>query len=183
MSNEQTELSIDEPVKAGAIFSPDKKYRYLLWRIWNNNLPKCGFIMLNPSKADAYILDPTVSRCIGFAKQWGYGSLFVCNIFALRSTDPQELYKVDDPVGPDNDSTLLDLMKKTDFVITAWGNHGTYMDRGNTVLLTILPEYSEKMAYLGVSNHWQPLHPLYLSKDVLPVKYKVDKNKKEGLTW
>lgn len=183
MNTKQAVLSMDEPLKSGALFSPDKKYRYLLWRIWRTTLPKCGFVMLNPSTADAYVLDPTVKRCMDFAKQWGYGSLFVCNIFALKSTDPKELYKADDPVGPRNDSTLLDLMKMSDLVITAWGNHGAYRDRGHTVLHTFLPDYSKKMAHLGLSKSLQPLHPLYLSRDVVPIKYHVRRTGDGVLEW
>src|SRR3546814_16904510 len=65
-----------------------------LWRIWDDTKPQCMFIMLNPSTADADLDDPTIRRCIGFAKSWGYGGLQVCNLFAYRSTEPRELLKV-----------------------------------------------------------------------------------------
>ena len=183
MSDGQTELSIDEPIKAGAVFSHDKKYRYKLWRIWDIRLPRCGFIMLNPSKADAFILDATVKRCIGFAKRWGHGSLIVGNIFALKSTDPKELYKSSYPVGPDNDAALLDIVQTTDLVITAWGNHGKYRERGDIVLRTLLPSYSEKMAHIGHSKEGEPLHPLYLHRKARPIKYQVRRSEKGALEW
>jgi hypothetical protein len=32
-------------------------------------LPRLGFIMLNPSTADAAVNDQTIRKCIGFAKR------------------------------------------------------------------------------------------------------------------
>lgn len=86
----------------GAELSEDGLYRYRLWRAWDKQLPCMIWIMLNPSTADAAKDDATVRRCIGFAKQWGYGGIMVINLFALRSTDPKQLIESADPVGPDN---------------------------------------------------------------------------------
>jgi len=86
-------------MQKGAVVDKTELYRYSLWREWNIDAPKLVFIMLNPSKADAYIDDPTLRRCIGFAKSWGFGSLTVINLFAYRSTKPSELRQVNDPVG------------------------------------------------------------------------------------
>ena len=79
-------------VPAGAVFSDDMVYRYRLWRTWDPDLPTCLFIMLNPSTADHEQNDPTIRRCLDFAKQWGYGQLLVGNLFALRATDPARTY-------------------------------------------------------------------------------------------
>ena len=57
------------------------------------------FVCLNPSTADEVRDDPTVRRCLGYAKRWGFSRLVVCNIFALRSTDPKALYEHPDPSG------------------------------------------------------------------------------------
>ena len=78
-------------MRKGAIISKDKKHRYRLWRIWDDSLPKALFIMLNPSTADVMLDDPTIRRCIGFAKSWGYGGIYVGNIFSLRSSNPKDL--------------------------------------------------------------------------------------------
>ena len=96
---EQSKLFESQEQKAGAEFSKDRKYRYRLWREWNKTKPAVLFVMLNPSTADELVLDSTVSRCLSFAKEWGYGRLEVANLFALRATDPKELNKVEDPVG------------------------------------------------------------------------------------
>ena len=76
-----------------AEFSPDKVYRYELWRIWDEALPVCMFIGLNPSTADETVDDPTIRRCINFAKEWGYGQLVMTNLFAFRATKPAEMMR------------------------------------------------------------------------------------------
>ena len=82
----------------GAKFSPCKKYRLQLWRIWDDKLPKIMFIMLNPSYADAHHDDPTIRRCINFAKNWGYGGFYVGNIYPLISTKPKLLLQSFQPI-------------------------------------------------------------------------------------
>lgn len=96
------------PETTGAVFSPCRTYRYGLWRIWNPGAPLLAFIMLNPSTADDVVNDPTVERCVRRAVSMGYGGLRVANIFALRSTDPTQLYVSVDPIGPDNDTAIIE---------------------------------------------------------------------------
>ena len=85
-----------------AVISKCSKYRYSLSRQWNKEKEKVLFIMLNPSKADDKIDDPTVRRCISFAKNWGFGGLMIGNLFAYRTTYPKELFKTKNPKGKDN---------------------------------------------------------------------------------
>ena len=113
--------------------------------------------MLNPSKADSRILDATVRRCIDYAKRWGYRTLEVGNIFALKSTDPALLYSEIDPVGPENDQAIRDIYAKADLTIAAWGTHGIYLNRGNEVL-KLIPEAK----CLVQTKEGQPGHPLSL---------------------
>lgn len=82
--------------EATATFSPDRTYRYALTRRWRADLPVAAFLMLNPSTADAFVLDPTVRRCIGFARAWNTGGVLVLNLFGLRASNPSALY--DHPV-------------------------------------------------------------------------------------
>lgn len=93
-------------MKKGAVIDKTGLYRYSLWREWDIDKSKIVFIMLNPSKADASIDDPTLRRCISFAKFWDYGSLIVVNLFAFRTASPLELKKVDNPIGKQNDRHL-----------------------------------------------------------------------------
>lgn len=127
------------------------------------------FVCLNPSTADETQNDPTVRRCISFAKRWGYTQLVVCNIFALCSTDPDALYGHDDPVGPENDRYLVEHAQWADFIVCAWGNHGDLRDRGKSVA-SELAAWDEIHA-LGFTGRGQPKHPLYLPSLTRPVKW------------
>ncbi|MEH6402829.1 MAG: DUF1643 domain-containing protein, partial [Sneathiella sp.] len=85
--------------ESGAEFSDCNKYRYSLWRRWDAG-PTVSFLMLNPSTADGSSNDPTVERCHRRAVAMGFGALEVINIFGFRATDPKDLKKAKDPVGP-----------------------------------------------------------------------------------
>src|SRR4051812_26865304 len=90
------------PLEQNAVISACGRYRYLLTRQVGPGPRAATFIMLNPSTADATKDDPTIRRCIGFARQWGCGRLSVLNLFAFRATDPAAMKRADDPVGPEN---------------------------------------------------------------------------------
>lgn len=147
------------------------KYRYTLTRIWDEGKPKVMFVMLNPSTADADVNDPTIRRCIGFAKSWGYGGLYVCNIFAFRSTDPKKLLEVGNPFGDENLWHTKRLSDKVEVIVCAWGN--------KPVLKKILKDFeayrllefaANKLHYLSMSKQGIPKHPLYLKSNLLPIK-------------
>lgn len=147
-----------------ADFSPCGVYRYTLRRQWLIGEGTVLWVMLNPSTADASQDDPTIRRCIGFSKAWGYQGLTVANIFALRSTDPKKLLAIDDPIGPDNDTWLERLVSKGhDRVVAAWGARGG--ERGLQVA-ELLSRHAD-VHCLGITKGGQPRHPLYLSKDAL----------------
>ena len=149
----------------GAIFSDDvvKTYRYQLWRIWDDNKDKVAIVGLNPSIADENIDDPTITRCINFVKNWGYGGFYMVNLFAFRSTDPRNLSQEQDPIGPDNDKHLKSIFNSVDKVICAWGNGGTLNNRSQQVLKLIREPYCLKKNSIG-----EPAHPLRLQKDIKP---------------
>ena len=126
----------------------------------------CMFVGLNPSTADETKNDPTVRRCIGYAKDWGYGGLFMTNIFAYRSTDPHALLALDDPVGEDNDNALLKCYRESDIAIAAWGIHGVLQER-DIAVMKLLP----KLHYLKLTQSGQPGHPLYLPKNLKPIPW------------
>ena len=106
-------------MKKHAVISQDNKYRYQLSRIWDNEKPTVLFIMLNPSTADADADDPTIRRVVNFAKSWGYGGVFVGNLYAFRSTDPKGLKHTEDPVGEENIAHVQTLIGLTDKVVYA----------------------------------------------------------------
>ena len=99
-------------MQSGAVIRGN--YRYLLWREWDSDRKIVSFIMLNPSRADAEINDPTITRCINFAKSWGYGRLEVVNLFAYRTSHPSLLKQTAEPIGRDNDRYILESVEKSD---------------------------------------------------------------------
>jgi hypothetical protein len=152
---------------SGARFSPCRRYRYLLWRQWDETAPPATFVMLNPSTADEVDNDPTVERCQRRALQMGYGGLRVANIFALRSTDPAALYTDADPVGPDNDQAILEAAQGAGIVICAWGTHGNLLQRGAAVT-DLLTRAGARPHYLQRNQDGTPKHPLYVAYSIEP---------------
>lgn len=150
----------------GAELSPCRRYRYALWRIWDESKPAVMFIGLNPSTADETTDDPTLIRCINFAKSWGYGGVYTANLFAYRATQPKELLKRKRVVGKDNNDWLQTLANKSDIIIAAWGNDGKYQNRAQRVKELIRP-----LHYLKMNKSGEPAHPLYLKADLKPILF------------
>jgi len=154
--------SAGAPMERAALLSVDGRYRYWLTRRWAPG-PPVTFVMLNPSTADDTTDDPTIRRCIGFTRRWGYGALRVVNLYAYRTTHPTELATVTDPVGPDNDHWLTTTATTAHTfaapIIAAWGAHPMATHRANTVLA--LPGMHRLQA-LGRTRTGAPHHPLYL---------------------
>ncbi len=153
-------------VNKNATFSDCRKYRYGLSRTWNGKKKTILFIGLNPSTANEKIDDPTIRRCINYAQNWGYGSLLMVNLFAYRATMPSELKNVKNPIGNDNDLQIIELSKKADIAVAAWGNEGTLLNRDKEVK-KILPN----LMCLKINKSGQPSHPLYQKKDLKLIKY------------
>lgn len=158
----------------GAIFSPDRLYRYSLWRLWEPSKGHVVFIGLNPSTADENLNDPTIRRCITFAKDWGYGGLYMLNLFGFRSTDPKALKRMldagQDPVGLGNDINITSSCGSADLVVAAWGNLGALQQRGWAVLKD-LQRQGIKAFTLGLTKEGTPRHPLYIAKGQKPLTY------------
>lgn len=153
--------------RRGAQFSDDREFRYRLWRTWDANQPTLAFIMLNPSTADETSLDPTCRRCKGYAQEWGFGSLVVGNIFALRATDPDELYDHSSPVGPENDEALRSIVGDAHMTVAAWGHHGDLQERGREVCELL----SAELHALDTTQDGHPVHPLYQPADAEPERF------------
>jgi len=145
---------------SGAVISEDGRYRYSLWRSWDRSVEPLTFVMLNPSTADALADDPTIRRCVRFARDHSFGGMRVLNLYAYRATNPRDMFRAVDPVGPENDSHFGDLGATTQ-VIAAWGAHAR-PDRVRQVLRIL----EGKPVYcLGVTQAGAPRHPLYVRAD------------------
>lgn len=165
---------------ATATFNVSRTHRYRLSRVWDERRPRLNFLMLNPSTADAFVVDPTVRRCLGFARLWGYGSLEVTNVFALRATDPRELRLNDDPVGAGNDDAILAAAHCADLVICAWGVHAAYLGREREVL-DLLADARERVSTLTRTKDGHPGHPLYVAANTEPLHWDYEAHAAEVL--
>jgi hypothetical protein len=152
---------------ATATFDGTGQYRFRLSRVWDETAGRCVFVMLNPSTADAFRLDATVTRCARFARDWGFGALEVANVFALRSTDPKGLYRHPDPVGDGNDDAIVAAAQSADLVVAAWGVHAALGGRGDGVR-ALLDDAGVELRCLRLTKDGHPGHPLYVPSDRVP---------------
>lgn len=163
-ANHVPALPLEYVPPRNAVISNCGLYRYWLLRVWDDN-PRKNFIlwvMLNPSTADATQDDPTIRRCVGFSKAWGFDGLLVCNLYAFRATKPAELWKTTDPIGPENDFHLSSGGNCSKKIVIAWGRNGASARRAE--VLRILRKYNA-VHCLGKTNDGSPRHPLYVKGD------------------
>jgi hypothetical protein len=161
---------------SNAILDPSGTYRYWLFRSWDKSLPHVCFCMLNPSTADATCDDPTIRRCIGFAKAWGCGSLSVVNLFAYRATSPKELKLVPDPIGLYNYHFIQQTSHHASMTVAAWGVHGNQLHQGQVVLPML-----KNPVCLGLTSAGHPKHPLYVLQDTPLMSYTAVAFAKQGV--
>jgi hypothetical protein len=122
------------------------------------------FIGLNPSTADETVDDPTIRRCLSFAKAWGYDGMSMANLFAFRATDPAVMLSEPEPIGSENDTYLLNMARRAGIVIAAWGTQGGHLGRDASVRKMI-----PNLHYLRLTKDGHPGHPLYLPGDLEPM--------------
>lgn len=179
-------------------FSPCKRYRFTLWRrtgidrnwfpsecIHGYDLcPDCDkdaslqgrarefvqFVCLNPSTATDTIDDPTVRRCVGFARIWGFGGFCMTNLFAFRSTDAANMKRQIDPVGAGNNAAIVKVAEKAGMIVCAWGQHGSHNERA-TIVRALLKEVAPKKLHALRITTGEPWHPLYLPAKTEPFAY------------
>ena len=153
-----------------AEFSPGRNWRYRLVRVWDSKRPRLAWVILNGSDADEHHNDPTVRRCISFARAWGYGGVDIANLYGLVSKNPGALRRHSDPVGPDNDRHLAAVCSENDLTVLAWGPDAC-ADRVHAVtqmLRRLIGSHGGSLAVLGWTQGEQPLHPLLAPKDATP---------------
>lgn len=159
-------------MKREAIFSKDRKYRYSIERVWDSTRKSVVFICLNPSTADEYEEDQTLTRCINFSRDWGYGSVEVVNLFAFKATDPTDLKSSLHPVGTENDRYIEEAVEGADLVVAAWGEHGKYRRRNREVLY-LIRKLDKEIYCLEVLKCKEPKHPSRARADLKPIPYKL----------
>lgn len=174
-------------INAGARISNCGTYRYSLWREWRGTHdPKnwrwfgtkdgagheigeplsCVFVMLNPSTADGEKDDPTIRRCVGFAKAWGFERLEVVNLFAYRATKPRDVLAFQnqrgDIIGWQNSELIDKASANAGRIICAWGTNVENLDPTRDHVETVRGWLRDKpMFALGFTKDGHPRHPLY----------------------
>ncbi len=144
-----------------AVISDCGRYRYLLRRTWDPAKPRALVIMLNPSTADAEIDDPTIRSLIRLLRGHGYGSFEVVNVFGLRATDPTELSKAGDPVGPRNQAIVEGALGRCDVAICAWGAHPMARE-ASIEIRNAIRSWRPAIYCFGKTKDGAPKHPLYI---------------------
>lgn len=154
-----------------AVMSEDGLYRFRLDRWWGDG-PRVAWIMLNPSRADGDVDDPTIRRCIGFTKAWGYDGLTVVNLYPLRATDPRALRGFEeiasDAVAARNGLAVGQAVAAAAVTVAAWGIHGAMNGIGEWMRRRLVDEHAVPLFHLGLTKGGHPRHPLYVPGDVQP---------------
>jgi hypothetical protein len=152
-------------VEKHANISPSGYYRYSLRRTWDREGPSMAFVMLNPSTADAFVDDPTIRRCMGFARREKMGGITVVNLFAGRATKPEDLFKMWDSVGPQNETTWhIWLYAARPKIVCAWGAEPKAMEQAKK-FRAWADGHNLALWCLGKTKDGHPRHPLYLKND------------------
>jgi len=167
-------MTADAPViigshNSGAHFSVCGDYRYSLWRRWVDNCPldrMVAFIGLNPSTADAVKNDTTISKCIGFAQRWGYGGIYMLNLYAFRATDPKVMCAAADPWGDKNLESFGYYRSRVGLVVACWGSlqikHRPNL-RWQSTIQSVLGAIGKPVYCLGKTVDQSPRHPSRLA--------------------
>jgi hypothetical protein len=153
-------------IERGAKLSDDKAYRYLLWRVWDRGLPLLGFVLLNPSVADATQDDPTIEWCCKFADQHDFGGIMVANLCAFRVTDPGRLRTLSESeaIGPDNERSIYSMAEQCATVIVGWGNHGAGYPAAKLQAVASLSVAGDHVFCLGLTAQREPIHPMFFAR-------------------
>lgn len=156
-------------MKRDALFSQCRRFRFELTRDWDSTLPRLLYVMLNPSTADAERDDPTIRKCVGFARRMGFGGFTVVNLFALMATDPADLKRASYERHPDEDEELGLAMERADAVVCAWGSNARKLARPAEVMALIRRKQpSLTLRALAMNGDGTPAHPLMLGYGRVP---------------
>lgn len=153
-----------------AAFSEDDIHRYMLERQISDAVP-CKILFccgLNPSTADAFKPDPTVTREIGFGRLWGCTQYLKGNAYGWRDPKPKKMWQAKkaghDIVGALNDaciaSMLVAVRDRGGIALACWGRHAK-PDRVSA-LIALAADVGVPWQCLGTNKDGSPKHPLYL---------------------
>ncbi len=145
---------------SGAEFSDCRRYRYALWRIWDENKPKMMFIGLNPSTADETAPDPTITRVCGIAETNGFGGIYMMNCFPFVTADP-DLLELNGDALDINNRHLKQIAEKCQEIVFAWGDFKVVKKEGRDLAMRAMFPNAKA---LHINKSGSPKHPLYCRK-------------------
>jgi len=150
-----------------AILSKCRRYRYQLRRevdMFSDQV--YAYFGINPSTADENVDDATVRRWIGFTERFNGRCFIVGNAFAYRATDVNKLASAIDPVGPDNNKNIMDIIDQADILVPCWGSKNKIPKKLHSRLdevMCLLKESGKPVKSFGFTGSGDPKHPLMLS--------------------
>jgi hypothetical protein len=117
-----------------------------------------GFVMLNPSTADASEDDPTIRRCLGFAQRGFYGGVLVANLSPYRATHPRDLRLCTVAEMERNLDAWHELRSRCPVIVLAWGGGATRL-RAQAAAARL---FFGAAWCLGKTKTGEPRHPLFV---------------------
>ena len=153
-----------------ARFSDCERYRYELCEVWDSNNPLLLWILMNPSVANLDHSDPTLIKTGKYARAWGFGGQLIGNVHAYRATNSNDMLKVDDPVGSENDKALMEMAKRSNLIVLAYGIPPKKLSQRGDYVAKLLEE-KYVLHYLKINSDGSPSHPLYLPRNLVPQKF------------
>jgi len=149
-------------------------HRFTLARSWMGTGGHIVWVMLNPSTADEFTDDPTIRKCVGFSKRWGFSRLTVVNLFGFRATDPADLKKLAKTdlaraIGRNN-HPIIEATSSADLVVAAWGTHGGLHKRDREVCEFVIPNVD--LYCISLTKDGFPSHPCMHAYTDAPVMWR-----------
>lgn len=143
------------------MYDESKQHRLKLICTWDENLPECLYIMLNPSSVELDKCDQTIDTCIKIASYNGYGSIIIVNLFSLRTATPEKLLESNVRTIPQNIDIVKQSIDETDMIIAAWGKEGAWFN-ANYSILKYMEDNGKNLHYLHTDAYGYPMHPIYI---------------------
>jgi hypothetical protein len=156
--------------KVTAVFDSERKNRFLLNCTWDPNKPSVAFILINPSKGDELVADPTLRRCVNFSKEWGYGSMNVVNLYSEITDNPDNLGIPLRSTVTENNKFIKKAINETDCVIFGWGELEKSYPLRVREIKELVPN-TKQFCIKKTTNGLYPRHPLFLSAELNPIPW------------
>lgn len=154
---------LDEKVsiKSEALFSEDRKHRYLLFQEWDKSKPKAAILMITAGLADGIYCDLTTMLCKNNAAELGYGSMYVVNLFSRTDIMAKARKDVKSLYDENTDQYIRLAGEKADVIILAWGASGTEtVKKRQQEVMQLLAPYQEKLRMIVDGQNREYVHPL-----------------------